>query len=217
MDLPLRALPSPRCVSVSSPSSRPSAQSLSPPPRDSGRPGANFSANFAAGADARLGFLISQMCKTLRSGEPMEGLSASVSCPEPAWCGFVVVVRAAQAWAPRVVCVAFCLQAGVGWEQMKGESGSVNHCSIQANSLNKGEWVKLSQGEKFLEKNMPFSVYVSTKQKEVPSFPSSYPQFGSNSLIFLFLKTSCPPLTPMSSCLAKCNLHVTLYWIFRGS
>ncbi|XP_055257764.1 uncharacterized protein LOC129540606 [Moschus berezovskii] len=86
LDLPLGKLPS-RRVSVSSPSSRPSAQSLSPPPRDSGRPGANFSANFAAGADARLGLLISQICKTLRSGESTEGLSARVSFPEPAWCG----------------------------------------------------------------------------------------------------------------------------------
>lgn len=92
--------------------------------------------------------------------------------------GVVMVVRTAQAWAPRVVCVAFCLQAWVGWERMKGESGSVNHCNIQANSLNKGEWVKLYQGEKFLEENMPFSVYVSTKQKEVPSFPSSYFSLG---------------------------------------
>lgn len=86
MDLPLRKLPS-RRVSVSSPSSRPSAQPLSPPPRDSGRPGANFSANFAAGADARLRFPISQICKTLRSGESTEGLSARVSFPELAWCG----------------------------------------------------------------------------------------------------------------------------------
>lgn len=87
MDLPLRKLPSSLRVSVSSPSSRPSAQSLSPPPRDARRPGANFSANFAAGADARLGFLISQICKTLRSGESTEGLSARVSFPELAWCG----------------------------------------------------------------------------------------------------------------------------------
>lgn len=82
--------------------------------------------------------------------------------------------------------------------------------------------MKLYQGEKFLEENMPFSVYVSTKQKEVPSFPSSYPQFGSNSLIFLFLKSYPPPLprprpNPLSSCLAKCNLHVSLYWIFQGT
>ena len=30
--------------------------------------------------------------------------------------GVVVIVRTAQAWAPGVVCVAFCLQAWVGWE-----------------------------------------------------------------------------------------------------
>lgn len=216
MDLPLRRLPSSRCVSVSSPSSRPSARSLSPPPRDSGRPGANFSANFAAGADARLGFLISQICTTLRSGESTEGLSASVSFPEPAWCG------CRRGWEG---CTGLGTPSGVrgvlspGWGWMgtnERESGSVNHCNIQANSLNKGEWVKLSQGEKFLEENMPFSLYVSTKQKEVPSFPSSYPQFGSNSLIFFILE-NLPAPTPMSSCLAKCNLHVTLYWIFRGS
>ena len=53
--------------------------------------------------------------------------------------------------------------------------------------------MKLHQGEKFLEEIVPFAVCVSTKQKEVQSFPSSYPQFGSNSLIFLFLEPSPHP------------------------
>lgn len=45
------------------------------------------------------------------------------------------------------------------------ESGSVNHFTIQANCLNKGEWLKLHQGEKILEEILPFSVCIHKAER----------------------------------------------------
>lgn len=80
--------------------------------------------------------------------------------------------------------------------------------------------MKLYQGEKFLEENVPFSVCIH-KAERGPEFSKLISSVWVKQLNFLILE-NLPPTTPprpnpMSSCLAKCNLRVSLYWIFRGS
>ena len=132
-DLPLKNTPFFSLCLHLHPSSRLSAHSLSPYPRDLGRPGANFSANFATGADERLGFRISQICKTLRSGESTEGLSARVPFPEPARRG-CRRGRESCTGLGTSSPVRGVLSPDLGlMGTNEREAGSVNHRNIQAN------------------------------------------------------------------------------------
>lgn len=90
------------------PSSSLAAHSRSLTPRDLGHPGTNFSANFATGADGCFCFLRGSV-KLCGVESPRRGFLCLSLCESPRGAG----VRAAQAWAPRALCVAFRLQTWV--------------------------------------------------------------------------------------------------------
>lgn len=144
-DLPLEKLPPPPFFLLLSlplhPSSRLSTLSCPLPPRDLGHPGTNFSANFAACAAGSFCSLLGSV-KLCGVGSPWRGFLPASLCRESARNGRHGRLGDENSGASSPVLGVLSPYLGLMGTNQR-ESGSVNHCNIQENCLNKGARAKL--------------------------------------------------------------------------
>lgn len=218
---------SPRCLSGFS--SLPPLRTLaSTSPQDLGHPGTNFSANSAAGGRARMrgsasclrGFV--KVCRVEgahgRAGpaRPSAGVRVPWAVGERRWRGR----------RRRESCMSFGHLESCAWRFVSGlglmgdNLRGAGYCKSKLIVLDKGEWVQLHRGEKFLE-IMPLSpcacVHKAERGSEFARLESTLHRFYFWNLHLRNTRTDQFWLCVKSSCWTVCHLHVALYWIFRGS